>query len=123
MRSNSSFPRTRARSLRLAACALAFSLTTACTMHDTSFDSNAWKSQRDVAAQDNARGPMVAGMQQTLRAGMPRTEVVALLGEPDSRRDTTDVYELGRAPYGVDEEYYEIRYVDDKVTTHGLGRR
>ncbi|MEH6415963.1 hypothetical protein [Pseudomonas sp. CGJS7] len=91
----------------------------------TSFDSAAWKSQRGADAQDNRRGGMVAALEQTVRTGMPRDEVIALLGEPDSTdaASSTDVYELGVARFGVDEEFYRIQYQDGKVASHRWGRR
>lgn len=68
---------------------------------------------------------MVPALEKVLHAGMSRDEVVGLLGEPDfSDAETgTDTYELGLAGYGVDEEYYEIRYRDGKLESHRLGRR
>lgn len=91
----------------------------------TSFDSQTWKSQRGADAQDNRRGAMVASLEQTLRTGMPRAQVIALLGEPDASdaAAATDVYELGVARYGVDEEFYRIQYQDGKVASHRWGRR
>ncbi len=95
-------------------------------MQNTSdFDSNAWKSQSNAAPRDNKRGQMVATLEKNLRTGMSRDEVIGLLGEPDSTdADTaTDVYELGVAAYGVDEEFYEIQYRDGKLAAHRWARR
>jgi len=107
--------------------ALLFSLTlSACAMDTTSnFDSDAWKAQRGVAAQDNRRGGMVVALEQTLSIGMSRDDVVRLLGEPDSSdaASATDIYELGVAAYGIDEEFYEIRYENGKIASHRIGRR
>jgi hypothetical protein len=115
--------------LHTPACALLLALTfslSACAMeHQTQFDSDAWKSQRGVAATDNRRGGMLPAMEKVLHTGMTRDEVVALLGEPDISDTQTgaDQYELGLAGYGVDEEYYEIRYRDGKLESHRMGRR
>lgn len=115
--------------LHTPACALLLALTfslSACAMeHQTQFDSDAWKSQRGVAATDNRRGSMLPAMEKVLHAGMTRDQVVALLGEPDISDTQTgaDQYELGLAGYGVDEEYYEIRYRDGKLESHRMGRR
>jgi hypothetical protein len=119
------------RSLRLRATALCSAMVlilslSACAMQTTSnFDSDAWKSQRGAVAQQNQRGPMVASVEKAIHPGMPRDEVVALLGEPDSSdtATSTDVYELGVARYGIDEEFYEIQYQDGKVASHRWGRR
>ena len=98
----------------------------ACAMQTTpDFDSNAWKSQRGAAPRDNTRGQMVAVLEKSLHTGMSRDDVIKLLGEPDSTdADTaTDVYELGVAAYGVDEEFYEIQYQDGKIAAHRWARR
>lgn len=115
--------------LHAPACALLLALTfslSACAMeHSSSFDSDAWKSQRGAAASDNRRGGMLPALDKVLHAGMSRDEVVKLLGEPE-HSDTQagiDQYELGIAGYGVDEEYYELRYRDGKLESHRMGRR
>lgn len=111
------------------AALLALSLTvslSACAMQNTSdFDSSAWKSQRGATGKDNTRGRMVATLEKSLHAGMSRDDVIRLLGEPDSTdADTaTDVYELGVAAYGIDEEFYEIQYQDGKLASHRWARR
>lgn len=91
----------------------------------SNFDSDAWKSQRGVGAKKNQRGPMVSSVEKAVQTGMSREEVIRLLGEPDSSdaASATDVYELGVARYGIDEEFYEIRYQDGKVASHRWGRR
>lgn len=110
-----------------AALALSLSLSlSACAMEQTPrFDSDAWKAQRGVAAKDNTRGGMLAGMEAAVQPGMSRDDVLRLLGEPDSRDAETgiDTYELGVAKFGVDEEYYEIRYRDGKVESRQWQRR
>lgn len=119
------------RSLHLRATALCFAIVlllsiSACAMQTTSnFDSDAWKSQRGVGAKKNQRGPMVSSVEKAVQTGMSREEVIRLLGEPDSSdaASATDVYELGVARYGIDEEFYEIRYQDGKVASHRWGRR
>jgi outer membrane protein assembly factor BamE (lipoprotein component of BamABCDE complex) len=98
----------------------------ACAMQTTSnFDSDAWKSQRGVGAKENQRGPMVSSVEKAVRTGMSRDDVIRLLGEPDisDAASATDVYELGVARYGIDEEFYEIKYEDGKVASHRWGRR
>ena len=89
------------------------------------FDSAAWKSQRGVATQQNQRGAMLSSAENAVRVGMPRDEVIQLLGEADSSDAATgiDTYELGVARYGVDEEFFEITYRDGKVASHRWGRR
>lgn len=97
----------------------------ACTMQTTNFDSSTWKSQRGVAAQNNQRGQMVGALDKVVHAGMARAEVIEQLGEPDSSNTDTgvDLYELGVSDYGIDEEYFEIRYQDGKVASHRWARR
>jgi hypothetical protein len=98
----------------------------ACAMQTTSnFDSDAWKSQRGVGAKAKQRGPMVYSAEKTVQTGMSRDDVIRLLGEPDSidGATATDLYELGVARYGIDDEFYEIRYQDGKVASNRWRRR
>lgn len=120
-------PRTFGARGVFATLALSLSLSlSACAMEQTPrFDSDAWKAQRGVAAKDNTRGGMLAAMEAVVQPGMSRDAVLALLGEPDTRDAETgiDTYELGVAKFGVDEEYYEIRYRDGKVESRQWQRR
>jgi hypothetical protein len=95
----------------------------ACTMQTETFDSDTWKAQRGVSARDNKRIDMVPTLEANVRAGMTRTEVIGLLGEPDSRNSETDTdrYFLG-LPLGPDEQYYEIRYLNGVVSSLRLGQ-
>jgi hypothetical protein len=100
--------------------------TTGCTMQATApFDSDTWKAQRGVDAGENRRGTMVDALERAVRVGMPRDQVVALLGEPDARDAATGVetYELGVSPVGVDEEVYEMTYRDGMLAEMGWRRR
>lgn len=122
-----SFPQHRSVRASVLRCAVLLSLLlSACTTQATgSFDSASWKSQRGAEAQQNRRGTMVAALEKSIAVGMPRAQVLDLLGEPDSTdaAGSTDMYELGAAQYGIDEEFYQIRYQDGKVAAHRWGRR
>lgn len=91
----------------------------------SSFDSGAWKAQRGVAAQDNTRGSMIAAAEAAVQPGMPREDVLRVLGEPDATdaATSTDTYELGVAKFGIDEEYFTVRYRDGKVDAREWHRR
>ncbi len=121
------FPHLRSMRASALRCAVLLTLLlSACTMQTTApFDSASWKSQRGADAQHNRRGTMVAALEKSIAVGMPRAQVLGLLGEPDSTdaASSTDVYELGVAQYGVDEEFYQIHYQDGKVASHRWGRR
>ncbi len=112
-------------SVLCSAIALFLSLSACAMQNTTHFDSTAWKSQRGVSAKENQRGPMVSSVEKAVQTGMSRDEVIRLLGEPDSSdaASATDVYELGVARYGIDEEFYEIKYQDGSVASHRWGRR
>ncbi|WP_164017042.1 outer membrane protein assembly factor BamE [Pyxidicoccus trucidator] len=75
------------------------------------FDSELWKAQRGTGADKNPRVGMVVELKKKhLREGMTREDVQKLLGEPDQRRGTSEVYELGMSPVGVSYEYLVIDY-------------
>lgn len=90
----------------------------ACSMQTDSFDSDTWKAQRGAKAPDNKRVHMVSALEATVRVGMPRDEVIRLLGEPDSHdpETGTDQYMLGLA-WSPDEKYYEIKYQNGVVAS------
>lgn len=91
-------------------------------MQTDTFDSTTWKAQRGASALDNKRGGMVSELERSVRVGMTRAEVIALLGEPDMGQQTeSEKYLLGLA-FGPDEQYYEIRYREGKVESLRLGQ-
>ena len=92
-------------------------------MQSDPFDSDTWKAQRGVSAVDNQRSGMVAALKTAVRVGMPRAEVIQLLGEPDARRSEggADVYMLGLA-MGPDEQYCEVQYAEGKVASLRVGQ-
>ncbi len=94
-------------------------------MQTNSFDSETWKAQRGVRGQDNKRIYMEEALEKAVRVGMSKSEVIRLLGEPDSYRTDVDadLYEIGVSPYGIDEEYYEIRYENGTVASLVWSRR
>jgi hypothetical protein len=61
-------------------------------------------------------------IQDRLKAGMSRAEVLELLGPAEFQRNDNDYYTLGRSPYGVDYEYLVVHYVQDKMTLARLER-
>lgn len=88
------------------------------------FSSDDWKSQRGVATADNRRSAQLPGLKSLLREGMARQDVLDILGEPD-RSDAdagVDAYALGTSPFGIDAEYYEIRYHKGRLVSHQLTR-
>ena len=100
-------------------------LFTSCTMKADNFDSDTWKAQRGVPALENQRGRLVVALDAVIPSGTPRAEVIRVLGEPDQVDSAAgiDVYELGTAAYGIDEEYIEVHYKDGNVVSHRLMRR
>lgn len=103
-------------------------LASGCSMNHTTtttgFSSDDWKSQRGVSSDGNRRLAQLADLKPLMREGMARQEVLDLLGEPDrSDPDTgVDAYALGVSPFGIDAEYYEIRYHQGRLVSHQLTR-
>ncbi|MCP3057697.1 hypothetical protein LXT21_02780 [Myxococcus sp. K38C18041901] len=94
------------------------------TTQKGAFDSEQWKAQRGSGADKNPRvGMVVALKQHHLREGMSREDVHTLLGEPEQRRGTSEVYELGVSPVGVSYEYFIIDFdAQDRVTRFRVTR-
>lgn len=88
------------------------------------FDSRLWQGQRGSNALDNPRVTLVIPLErQHLKPGLPRTEVIKLLGEPDRQLPNSDHYKLGASPVGVDFETYVIDYDDQgRVLRYGIRR-
>jgi hypothetical protein len=76
------------------------------------FDAARWQAQRGSDALNNPRIAMIGDLEQRLRPGMTRAEVLALLGEPESQSGGRAVYALGASPYGVDYEFFVIEFDD-----------
>lgn len=92
-------------------------------MNDNGFDTDAWKAQRGTTARENTRATQVPSLERQLRPGMTRDEVHRLLGEPDRRTEKADIYRMGIAPFGIDQESYQIIYDSNGVLTeHRLTR-
>lgn len=108
--------------MRLSAI-LAACLLMGCQMTD-SFDASLWRAQHGSTERDNPRSGLVVALERDhLRAGMARSEVIALLGQPERQTARRDQYALGVSPYGIDYEYYVIDYDDnDRVATFSLKR-
>jgi outer membrane protein assembly factor BamE (lipoprotein component of BamABCDE complex) len=62
---------------------------------------------------DNPRAGMLGELEKLLHVGMTQNEVLALLGEPDSKRDRVFTYNLGMHPYRIDNEYFNIDFDAD----------
>src|SRR5215813_3587199 len=74
------------------------------------FDSDKWKAQRHSGARDNPRAGMLGALEKLLHVGMTQNEVLAPLGEPDSKQGTLFTYNLGVPGFGVDYEHFHIEF-------------
>lgn len=100
----------------LALCIAFMPLLGACAGTGSQFDAAAWKAQRGIPEARNRRNDMVVAARDRLRAGMTRAAVVDILGEPDSRKaDGIEVYALGASPFGIDPQYLELTYRDERL--------
>jgi hypothetical protein len=87
------------------------------------FDSDRWKALRNSDARENPRARMLGDLKDRLRQGMTRDEVVALLGEPETKEGVRFVYAIGTSAFGVDYEYFVVEFdVDGKLTRHSITR-
>lgn len=95
--------------------------TTACAMENEPFDSEKWSSEGRKSIDDNARWSMADQVNASIRPGMTRTEVIQLLGKPDETKEfsdaTRDIYHVGR-PWGeIDDAWYELKYVEQTLSS------
>lgn len=82
-------------------------------MQTAQFDSAAWKSQRGIPESEITRDSMVPELEQVLRPGMTRVDVLELLGPPDDSTNdgSVDTYLLGIG-MSPDPQYYKLTYKD-----------
>ncbi len=80
--------------------------------------------KRGSTDRDNPRSGLVIAFERDhLRVGTARSQVIALLGQPEQRTARRDQYNLGVSAYGIDHEYYVIDYDDqDRVAAFSLKR-
>lgn len=95
---------------------------TACAAAPSGFDSAAWKAQRGVPYEKNSRNAMVVAARDRLHVGMTRDEVVALLGEPDSRKQdgAVEVYAVGTSGLAIDAQFLELTYRDGRLVSSAI---
>jgi hypothetical protein len=87
------------------------------------FDQAGWKAQHDSTAIDNPRAGMVVAVEEHLKPGMSRDEVLALLGPAESENGGTLTYDLGASPYGIDFDYLVIEFdAKGRLTRHYITR-
>jgi hypothetical protein len=89
-----------------------------CAMQSEKFDSAAWKSERGMSEADMTRVGMLSKLEKELKPGMPREDVLELLGPPDdSTKDgSVDTYLLGIG-MSPDPQYYKLTYKDGALTS------
>jgi len=90
------------------------------------FDAEIWRAQHGSEALEgeNPRSAMLpALMREHLEPGAPRAEIRGLLGPPQYDSGATDVYALGRSPYGVSDEQLAITYDEDEMLVKAALRR
>lgn len=94
----------------LAAAAAAI-MVAGCEEDSVGFDTSGWQAERGNATGANARGAMVATLDEAgVRVGASRDQIRAILGEPDSTGPRADIYFLGRSATGPSFDTYRIDY-------------
>lgn len=77
------------------------------------FNSEQWKAQSGAGATENTRQGMISKLEEILRPGMSKDEIVALLGKPDIQENNRFEYELGLLGFGVDYAWYVLEFDED----------
>jgi hypothetical protein len=88
-----------------------------------SFDSSKWKALRNSSERDNPRSRMLGDLKKELKPGMTQAEVVALLGEPETKEGARYIYAIGASAFGVDYEYFVVEFdANGKLLRHSITR-
>lgn len=89
----------------------------------TVFDKGRWVAEVQAKPSENKRSLMTKDLEKRLRQGLSEEEIVALMGQPDSRRDNRFIYNLGMPGFGVDYDHYVIEFdANRKVTRYFTDR-
>lgn len=83
----------------------------------TVFDKDRWAAEASAKPSENKRSLMTKDLEKRLRRGMSEDEIVALMGQPDSRRDNRFIYNLGMPGFGVDYDHYIIEFDANRKMT------
>lgn len=83
----------------------------------TVFDKGRWIAEANAKPGDNKRSLMTKDLEKRLRQGMSEDEIIALMGQPDSRRDNRLIYNLGTPGFGVDYDHYVVELDNARKVT------
>lgn len=83
----------------------------------TVFDKDRWIAEANAKPGDNKRSLMTKDLEKRLRQGMSEDEIIALMGQPDSRRDNRLIYNLGTPGFGVDYDHYVVELDNARKVT------
>lgn len=90
------------------------------------FDAEIWRAQHGSEAleQENPRSEMLpALLREHLQPGTARDEIRQLLGPPQFESEESDVYALGRSPFGVSDEQLALSYDEEEMLVRAALRR
>jgi hypothetical protein len=83
------------------------------------FDSERWKNWKETEAEMSLRWNMISDLEENYELkGMTPTEVVDLLGEPDSKNSFEWTYYLGMAGHGIDTGTLSLTFENGKVKSY-----
>jgi len=115
----------RFTSVAIAAVFVSSGLLQACGQNETAtydapFDRAVWDANKGVRDKTNARDSMLDTAKELLAVGMTHDEVVAALGEPDSRSDKRFAYVIGpNAGVTYSVQLLVVLFEDGKITEFG----
>jgi hypothetical protein len=90
----------------------------------TKFDSEKWKNWVETESEPSLRWDMIKSLKRTHELiGMPKERVIELLGEPNSKTDSTFNYYLGYSKNGINTGNLTIRFNEKgKVLIYLIGQ-
>ncbi|MCP4133748.1 MAG: hypothetical protein GY754_22460 [bacterium] len=97
--------------IAIAAVIVGIAVFTACKKLSGGFDSEKWKALHKSPERNNPRITMVPDLQRSIiKKGMQKNKVRELLGPPEMIDKNSETYDLGVSSYGIDFEYFIIKY-------------
>lgn len=89
----------------------------------TKFDSEKWQNWEENEATLSLRWNMIADLETKYELiGMKDSEILELLGEPNSKSDNEWTYYLGMAGYGIDIGTLHLSFNNGKVIDYEIAR-
>jgi len=90
--------------------------------NNTSFDSEQWKNWKESESAPSLRWDMISDLEERhALKGMNKSQIIELLGKPESKNSKEFIYYLGYARKGIDTGSLTIFFQNESVISYKIG--